>query len=180
MKRLVRAGLMTGLAIGSLTTLAAAQGNPPPPPQPQPQQPMGRIGRGGMRGRVGAPFMSPRGRMGGPGRGGLPMVPAARLLGAREELQLTDDQVKRLEALRTSQREALRPPRPARLRAQADLAEAQEKDNIDGERAALEKLAKLRVDEQVAFLKAAKDARDVLTPDQRDKAGGMLRANRRP
>ena len=174
MKQIQRVGLMTGLALGIISSAAAGQGNPPPsaPPQQGQMPPMRGRGMRGM-GPMNGP-MPGRGRMAGPGRG-LTMVPAGRVLAAKEELSLTDDQVKRLEALRTSQREALRPPTPARLRAMADLAEAREKDNIDGERSALEKLARLRVDEQVAYLRAAKEARDVLTPDQREKVGGMLR-----
>ena len=96
--------------------------------------------------------------------------PAEMLLRQREHLQLTDDQAKRLEALGKTQRDALKPQRANILRAAADLADAEDKDNFDSQRSALEKMAKIRIDRDIAHRKAMKDAaRDVLTPEQRDR-----------
>ncbi len=108
--------------------------------------------------------------------------PAERLLAFREQLALTDDQVKRLQALGTSQTEALRPNRPAMLRAQADLAEAMQKENLDAAHTAMTRLATLRTDAAFARLKADKDARDVLTTEQKSKLqqfGAMRRMQMR-
>ncbi len=95
--------------------------------------------------------------------------PAERLLALREQLALTDDQVKRLQTLGAAQSDALKPNRPAMLRAQADLAEAMEKENLDAAHTAMTRLAALRTDAAFARLKAGKEARDVLTADQKSK-----------
>lgn len=94
--------------------------------------------------------------------------PARAVLALRQPLALTDDQVKRLESLASSQQASLRPDRAAQLRARADFLDAQQKDNLDGERAALDKMARLRTDAVMARLKARKDVKDVLTAEQRD------------
>jgi hypothetical protein len=96
------------------------------------------------------------------------------LLRQREHLKLTDDQAKRLEALGKTQRDALKPQRSNMLRAAADLADAEEKENFDSQRSALEKMAKIRIDQDIAQRKAMKDARDVLTPEQRDLMPGPM------
>lgn len=99
-------------------------------------------------------------------------VPASGLLRLRQQLELTDDQVKRLEALRAA-------PRPERneadmLRARADLMEATRGDvNLDKARAAFDRMARVRTDEQLAQLKARQELRNVLTPAQRTKLDGM-------
>jgi Spy/CpxP family protein refolding chaperone len=94
--------------------------------------------------------------------------PAANLLRLREQLELTDDQVKRLEAL-----QAVAPPEPKAsdmMRAQADLMDATKGDvNLEKARAAFERMSRIRVDEQVAELKVRQDARNVLTPAQKTK-----------
>ena len=90
------------------------------------------------------------------------------ILRQKEHLQLTDDQAKRLEALGKAQSDALKPQRSSMLRAEADLADAEDRENIDAQRSALEKMAKIRIDEDIARRRAMKDARDVLTPEQRD------------
>jgi Spy/CpxP family protein refolding chaperone len=105
------------------------------------------------------------------------------LLRQRERLQLTDDQAKRLDALAKTQRDALKPQRSNMLRAQADLADAEDKENFDAQRSALEKMAKIRIDQDIAQRRAQKDARDVLTSEQRDlmpgpMIGGMGRGGR--
>lgn len=96
--------------------------------------------------------------------------PAEAVLRLRERLALTDEQVRRLEALATSQREALRPSGPDLLRARADLLEATSPDiDLDAARAALERLSRLRTDAALARLRARKEVRDVLTAEQRSK-----------
>lgn len=94
--------------------------------------------------------------------------PAANLLRLREQLELTDDQVKRLEAL-----QAVAPPEPKAsemMRAQADLMDATKGDvDLAKARAAFERMSRLRVDEQVAHLKVQQDARNVLTAAQKTK-----------
>jgi len=94
--------------------------------------------------------------------------PAASLLRLREQLELTDDQVKRLEAL-----QAVAPPEPKAsemMRAQADLMDATKGDvDLTKARAAFERMSRLRVDEQVAELKVRQDARSVLTAAQKTK-----------
>jgi len=119
-----------------------------------------------------------RGDMGpGPRAGG---APARMLLGQRERLQLTDEQVRRLEALDATQREALRPNEPAMLRVRADLMEAMQRDNIEGARTALDRLSRIRNDQVIAQMRARKESRDVLTAEQRarlddGRAGAMRR-----
>jgi len=130
------------------TTLSAAQ-EPPAAGAPRPRA----------EGRA-----MPRAR---PDRMMLGGGPAARYLAMRDRLALTDEQVKRLEALAATQREALRPNEPAMLRARADLMEATQKDDLTAARAAMERMARLRTDAAMAQLQARKAARDVLTPEQR-------------
>ncbi|MCA0374149.1 MAG: Spy/CpxP family protein refolding chaperone [Gemmatimonadetes bacterium] len=171
-----------GFAIGALaaavsfSTIAGAQGQvrarqarpaaPPPGGAAAPAQPP-VAGRGAAQ---------PRLRQGaGDGRGG---SPAAMILRMRQQLDLTDEQVKRLEALAsvTPQR-----PNPAdALRARADLMDATRGDgNLANARAVLDRMAKQRNDVVIARMKAQQDARAVLTAAQKtklDNVRGMLRA----
>ena len=59
------------------------------------------------------------------------------------------------------------------MRAMADLTEAREKNNVEGVRAAMEKMSKLRTDAAVARYKSGLDVQQVLTPDQRMQLGAM-------
>jgi P pilus assembly/Cpx signaling pathway, periplasmic inhibitor/zinc-resistance associated protein len=133
---------------------------------------------GGARGRGGMPPGNPDqpGVAQNAQRGPMipPRSPAEAFLRQRDRLQLTDDQAKRLEALSTSQRDALKPNRANFLRAQADLVDAEDHDNLDAERNALEKLSKLRIDQHISQRKAMMDARAVLTPEQRDRLPGLM------
>lgn len=95
--------------------------------------------------------------------------PAARLLALRTPLALTDAQVARLQQLATAQTRTLQPPTPALLRARADFLDAMRKDDLDAAHAAMERMARVRTDAAFARLQAAKDARDVLTADQKAK-----------
>lgn len=125
-----------------------------------------------------APGMGPGGPRGdrfGGGPGGLGGSPASRILGLRQQLELTDDQVKKLEALQSAP-----PPKSAqsdRLRAQADLMDAMQGDgNLTAARTALEKMNKLRTDEAIGRLKAMQDVRAVLTPAQKTKLDNFRQA----
>lgn len=105
-----------------------------------------------------------------------PDNPARVVLRHREALGLTDEQVKRLEALAAAQEKALQPEGPERLRALADLWQAASGDvNLDAARAALERLSRLQNDAVLARLRARKEARDVLTPEQRTKLDALMR-----
>jgi hypothetical protein len=103
--------------------------------------------------------------------------PASMLLRLRSQLELTDDQVKRLEALQDA-------PHPAAneadlLRARADLLEATKGDaNLSKARAALDRMSALRNERMIAGLKQRQDARAVLTSTQKtrlDNLRGQLR-----
>ena len=101
-------------------------------------------------------------------------APAAHLLRMREPLKLTDEQVKRLESLNASQTQALTPSRGAALRVEADLADAmQGEGNLVAARAAMEKGAKLHIDQAILHMQAMKDARAVLNADQRAQTDAM-------
>lgn len=143
--------MRSAIAISALM-LCASAAVAQQPPAGQPQRPGGAMGMMGAR-----PRMRPN------------LPPARAVLGLRQQLALTDDQVKRLEALASSQQTSLRPDRAAQLRARADFIDAQQKDNLDAERAALDKIARLRTDAVMARLKARKDVKDVLTAEQRAK-----------
>jgi len=102
---------------------------------------------------------------------------ASRLLRARRQLDLTDEQVKKLEALAA----AATPidNRSDMLRAQADMMDATKGDgNLAAARAALDKMSRLRNDEAIARLKSRQDMRAMLTPTQKakfDKMRGRMR-----
>jgi Spy/CpxP family protein refolding chaperone len=112
------------------------------------------------------------GRAGGAGAQAMAGLPARAVLRLRERLNLSDDQVKKLQALEASE-QTLRPSEAARMRAMADLTEAREKNNVEGVRAAMEKMSKLHTDAAVARYKAGLDVEQVLTPDQRMQLGAM-------
>lgn len=158
------------LAISALMLCAsAAVAQQPPAGQPQPPRPgIGQPPQPGMGRRMGRPGM-PMGMMGARPRMRVNLPPARAVLALRQQLALTDDQVKRLEAMASAQQTSLRPDRAAQLRARADFIDAQQNDNLDAERAALDKIARLRTDAVMARLKARKSVKDVLTAEQRDK-----------
>ncbi|QJR37556.1 Spy/CpxP family protein refolding chaperone [Gemmatimonas groenlandica] len=120
----------------------------------------------GPAGRFGGP--GARNGRGGPGGG----HPAAMLLRARTQLELTDDQVKRLEALAAAP--APKSNATDMMRAQADLLDATQGDgNLGGARAALDKLSRLRNDQVLARIKSQQDVRAVLTSAQKTKVDNM-------
>ncbi|MBI4540547.1 MAG: Spy/CpxP family protein refolding chaperone [Gemmatimonadetes bacterium] len=106
--------------------------------------------------------------------------PAEAVLRLREPLALTEEQVKRLEALALSQREGLTPSGPDLLRARADLLEATSPDiDLNAARVALERMSRLRTEAALARLRARKEVRDVLTPEQRSKLDNLRRPGAR-
>lgn len=112
---------------------------------------------GGRRGMQSGP------RMQGPGAG---------VLRYRQELELTDDQVKKLEGLSTAARP--RANEADMLRARADLMDATKGDiNLERARAAYDKMARVKTDAQLAQLKTRQEIRNVLTPAQRTKFDAM-------
>jgi hypothetical protein len=156
----------------------------------------GAPGNPGGRGAPGMPGMQgtgmpgrgmQRSRMQGPGMQGI--APGARggspvsaLLRARASLDLTDDQVRRLQAIESSAAGA--PNSAEMLRARADLMEAMRGDgNLDAARAAMDRMNRLRTEQALSGLKARQEARNVLTPEQRTRAenlmGGAMRGARR-
>ena len=94
------------------------------------------------------------------------------LIGMKAQLELTDDQVRKLEALRNG-------PHPRRnkselLRARADMMDAMQGDgDLPKARAAMDKMSRLRNDEQLARLKERQDVRSVLTASQKTKLDNM-------
>jgi Spy/CpxP family protein refolding chaperone len=96
------------------------------------------------------------------------------LLRARTQLELTDDQVKRLEALAAAP--APKSSASDMMRAKADLLDATQGDgNLAGARAALDKLSRLRNDQLLARIKSQQEVRAVLTPMQRTKVDNVRR-----
>lgn len=168
----------TTLASLALASVLQAQGAPPRPRDPQGAtvgmrrnagQPAGAMRRDLRAGNQGVG--AARGARGGRAN------PAAMLLRLRAALELTDDQVKRLEALRDT-------PAPARnaadmLRARADLLEANQGDgNLTKARAALDRLSTLRNERLIAGLKQRQDARAVLTAQQKARLDNLRAARR--
>ncbi len=152
------------------TSLLFAQAAPPRLPVPgQPpaarQAPPRRAPGDSMRGMPGKGGMPDRGGMDDidfPGGGG----PASQLLRARRQLDLTNEQVKALEALASAATPMNN--RSDMMRAQADMMDATKGDgNIAAARSALEKMSRLRNDEAIARLKSRQDMRAVLTPTQK-------------
>ena len=95
----------------------------------------------------------------------------------KTQLELTDDQVNKLQALHNA-------PHPKRneaelMRARADMLDATQGDgDLTKARAALDKMSRLRNDEQLAHLKERQDVRNVLTAAQKttlDNMRGMMR-----
>jgi Spy/CpxP family protein refolding chaperone len=117
----------------------------------------------------------PRARVAqGPRVGG---SPAEALLRQRARLELTTEQVTRLEALAQSQRAARTVSPGTALRLRADLMDAMAGDgNVEAARAALDKLSASRNERLIAGMRAQQEVRAVLTPEQRarvEAARGM-------
>ena len=144
------------------SAVSVAQTRPATPPRPvrsaQPANLDGQPPRPGARRQVSIDQQF------GPRGGG----PVGNLLRMRQQLELTDDQVKKLEALQTAPMPQMNPA--DMMRAQADLMDATRGDvNLEMARAAFDKMSRLRTDQQLAHLKVRRDVRNVLTSAQRAK-----------
>jgi Spy/CpxP family protein refolding chaperone len=172
-----RSRLLLATTVASLTISAVAQGQGAPPrprdAQRDPQGPAGMMRRGG--GQLGGPMgrRAPAGDgAGSRGARGLRGNPAAMLLRFRAALQLTDDQVKKLEALQDAPAPA--PNASDMLRARADLLDATQGDgNLAKARAALDRMSALRNERVVARLKQRQEARAVLTAAQKARVDNL-------
>lgn len=168
------AAAVFGLAMSSGAEAQSAGGQGPQglrPPAGQRGGPDGQMQRRG----PGAPgAMGERGNRAGRGARG---NPAAMLLRLRSELSLTDDQVKRLEALRNTP--APKSNASELLRARADLMDAMQGDgNLPKARTALDRMSALRNERMIGGLKLRQDARAVLTAEQKTTLDNMRSAMR--
>lgn len=116
---------------------------------------------------------------------GCPMMQAMTggpeaLLGHREALRLSNDQVARLTELRDAAEAGMRDAMAQLTAARKALDDAADAGRLDeaAVRAALQRMGRAHADMAVAMLRARAEARAVLTPDQREKlergAGGMM------
>ena len=150
------------LVTAMTSAVSVAQTRPATPPRPvrsaQPANLDGQPPRPGARRQVSIDQQF------GPRGGG----PVGNLLRMRQQLELTDDQVKKLEALQTAPMPQMNPA--DMMRARADLMDATRGDvNLEMARAAFDKMSRLRTDQQLAHLKVRRDVRNVLTSAQRAK-----------
>jgi Spy/CpxP family protein refolding chaperone len=98
----------------------------------------------------------------------------------RADLDLTDEQVEQLEALQDRQRQSQREQRESfrtEKRALRDLLEADEMDRAAADRR-IDTLAEQMAKLHRARMSAMLDAREILTPEQRDKLRELRRAKR--
>lgn len=157
--------------LATAVTSAVATAQTPPVARPRPN----RVAPPVSANRDSQP---PRARRAGPtdpnrGLGG----PASNLLRMREQLELTDDQVKKLESLQLSPR--AQPNAAEMLRARADLMDATKGDvNLEKARAAFDRMARVKTDAQLAQLKSRQELRNVLTLGQRAKLDAFGRSMR--
>jgi len=150
----------------SMTSLSEAQGGGAASRPRDGQRPAGAMRRGGdAPGPEGA--AGPRREQAG-GRG----HPARMVLRLRQQLQLTDEQVQKLQALQDAP--APRMNEADMLRARADLLEATQGDgNAARARAALDRLSALRNERLIAGLRQRQEARAVLTSAQKTRLDNL-------
>lgn len=99
----------------------------------------------------------------------MPSVPAL-LICHRKMLKLSDDQVRRLEAVMAGEQKAVAKTSGDRLRAAADLVDAINNNiNLDQARAAMNRLGQLRTEAVIAHLWAWKESQKILTSEQKEK-----------
>ena len=170
-------GLMAALVV-TTTSLSAQQPQYPPAgqpaPHPQPTTPRvygpapGAMHRGGMG-------MMMHGTMTG-------MMPGpAMMLNNRQELQLTNAQVARLDSLAAIQERSMERFTPLMMRGMAELTEASTGNiDVNAARAAHNRIAAAHGDMLVTNLEAAKAARETLTPEQRTRWDALLARNGGP
>lgn len=163
--RLLLATALASLALGTVVQAQAGAGASRPRDG---QGPAGTMRRGGPA--AGPNAVAGDRRMGRAGRGN----PAGMLLRMRSELQLTDEQVKRLEALQDAP--AVRANEADLLRARADLLDATQGDgNLSKARTALDRMSALRNEQLIAGLKQRQEVRGVLTTQQKTRLDNLRR-----
>jgi len=134
-----------------------------------------------MGGMEGADMQGMRGQMMdsgmmGPGMMGAMHAGPGTILQSAEELALTDGQVERLEALQERTREEHQGHMQAMRGAHEAASAALEGDapDLDAYATALNEAADLMVTAHVAMTRSALEARDVLTPEQRETLAGIM------
>lgn len=192
--------VITGLVLAAGAVTAAPAPMAPPQPPPAAAQPAapggcgmmgpcmmggGMMGGGMMGGGMMGPGMMGGGMMGqgamGPGMGrgmmgGTPMSPVAILLAHSAALNLTADQISRLQALNVNtEKDLIR--RAADLRiAHIDLMQLLSAPTLDRGKvdAAIRDIGRQTTDIRLAQVHSFMDAENVLTADQRDKIHQFL------
>lgn len=107
------------------------------------------------------------------------------MLNRRDELNLSNDQVRNLERLRSDfEREAVKNEADLRM-AELDLAEVLRNEPLDLKKveAKIREIEKLRAELRLARIRAIEQGKGILTGEQRDRLRGMLsgsRYSRRP
>jgi len=116
-------------------------------------------------------------------RGERPLI--SMMLGRRDELNLSTDQVRTLERLRNDfEREAVKNESDLRV-AEMDLAELLRSDSVDLKKAEgkIRDIERLRAELRLARIRAIEQGKGVLSAEQRDKLRNMMtgsRFSRRP
>lgn len=164
--------LAATLASLSITSLSEAQGGGAGARPRDGQRPAGAMRRGGNATGPEGTAGPRRGPAGGRGH------PAKMMLRLRQQLQLTDEQVQKLEALQDAP--APRVNGADMLRARADLLEATQGDgNAARARAALDRLSAFRNERLIAGLRQRQEARAVLTSAQKTRLDNLRSELRR-
>jgi Spy/CpxP family protein refolding chaperone len=105
----------------------------------------------------------------------MPMPGPAMMLMHRTKLGLSATQVQRLEALAATQKQAMDRLMPQAMEAMNDLVAASSGEvNVEAARAAHDRMARIHSEMLVANLQALKEARQVLTPEQRARWDEMV------
>jgi Spy/CpxP family protein refolding chaperone len=116
-------------------------------------------------------------------RGERPLI--SYMLSRRDELNLSSDQVRNLERLRSDfEREAIKNESDLRV-SEMDLSDILRADTVDVKEAEakIREIEKLRAELRIARIRAIEKGKGVLTAEQRDRLRGMLsgsRYSRRP
>jgi Spy/CpxP family protein refolding chaperone len=107
-------------------------------------------------------------------RGERPLI--SYMLGRRDELNLSSDQVRNLERLRSDyERDAVKNESDLRV-AEMDLAELMRGDAVDVKKAEakIRDIERLRAEQRIARIRAIEQGKGVLSQEQREKLRAML------
>jgi Spy/CpxP family protein refolding chaperone len=107
-----------------------------------------------------------------------PPVPALQLLQHQGTLELDSAQAAKLWSLARAQSTTLEKATAAFLRAEADVIDALQKDDLLPRKAALQKRATVATDGELARVKAEREARAILTARQRDVIDSIMASPR--